>query len=74
MIMIEGADFFIYPVDFPNTANKGAVMLNEDGTYSVYINSRYPACQWPGIAEHELRHVVRDDFYNGLYIRFIESA
>ncbi len=74
MTLIEGADFFIYPVDFPNCANKGAVVMNEDYTYSVYINSRYPFCQWRDIADHELRHILNDDFYNGLDIRFIESA
>ena len=74
MTLIEGIDFFIYPVDFPNFANKGAVMINPDNTYSVYINSRYPQCQWREIIEHELRHILNDDFYNDLDIRFIESA
>ncbi len=73
MTLIEGADFFIRATDFPNTANKGAVIVNEDGTYSVYINSRYPQCQWKDIADHELRHLLNNDFYNDLDIRFIES-
>ena len=74
MTLIEGSDFYVYPIMFPNYANKGMVTPNVDGTYSVYVNTRYPQEQYPGIVKHELDHIINDDFYKEeLDIRFVED-
>ena len=73
MTLIEGLDYFVYPVAFPNYANQGAVTPNNDNTYTVYINSLYPQELWPGILEHELDHIRNNDFYNDRDIREVEG-
>ena len=62
--MIEGFDYYVYYVSFPNYANKGAARINDDGTYTVYVNTKYPSCMYPEILKHELRHITGDDFYD----------
>ena len=74
MTLIEGIDFFVYCIKFPNMANKGMVTPNSDGTFSVYVNTLYPQEQYPEIVEHELDHIINDDFYQeDLDIRFVEN-
>lgn len=40
-MMIENVNYFVRVVQFPNGANRGAVYLNEDETFEIYLNSMY---------------------------------
>lgn len=39
-MMLENADYFVHLVDFPVCSSGGIVLLNDDGTYTVLLNSR----------------------------------
>jgi hypothetical protein len=72
-MVIEGADFFIRVVDLPPRV-KGICSPNEDGTFNVYLNTKYGT----GIEHldtyfHEVSHIEDDDFYNGKDIREVEG-
>ncbi len=60
---IEGSDYFIYLVDFPDCRAGGMVTPNDDGTFSVYLNARLSRGQQLTSAAHECRHIAHDDFY-----------
>lgn len=62
--MIEGVDYFLRFVQFPNRANRGAVIPNDDGTYDIYINTRYyPEREWVRrVVDHEINHIVLGHF------------
>ena len=71
--MIENADFFVRVVEFPKGVNRvGIVLLNEDGTYSVYLNSRASEAQKRKAMRHEYAHMANDDMYGDKDIRQIE--
>ena len=69
---IEGSDYFIYLVDFPDCRVGGMVTPNDDGTFSVYLNTRLSRCQQLTSAAHECRHIAHDDFYRDAAIEDIE--
>lgn len=72
--MIEGRDFFVRVVDFPKGVNRvGFVLLNSDGTYSVYINSRASKHAQRKAMRHEFNHMANDDMYGDRDIRQIEK-
>lgn len=62
--LLEGVDYFLRFVRFPNRANAGAVIPNDDGTYDIYINTRY----WPDeawvrrVVSHEINHILLGHF------------
>lgn len=72
MTYLDGADFFVRIVDLPVGVG-GCVAPNDDGTFSVYINARSSCRKQRESYKHELRHIERDDFYNGLPIEQIED-
>lgn len=39
--LVEGVDYFLRFVRFPNRGNTGAVIPNDDGTYDIYVNTQY---------------------------------
>lgn len=59
---IEGADFFIRMLQLPDGV-RGAVRLNSDGTFSVYLNPDYCFEDQLDTYEHELWHIIRDDLF-----------
>ena len=72
--MIEGADYFVRVVEFPRGVNRiGFVLLNPDGTYSVYLNAKASSAQKKKAMRHELRHMVNDDLYGEKDIHAIEN-
>ena len=73
-MLIEGVDYFVRLVDFPNCKCNGAVALNDDGTFSVYINSKASDAQKKKAMQHEICHMVDDDFYGDKDIRSIEKV
>lgn len=73
-MLIENADYFIRVVDFPTGCGcNGAVALNDDGTYSVYINARASEAQKRKAMRHEYDHMANDDMYGDKDIREIEK-
>ena len=72
MIYLENADYFVRLVDLPYGVG-GCVTPNDDGTFSVYINARCSTGKQRESYKHELRHIERNDFYNGMPIEQIED-
>lgn len=60
-MLIENADYFVRMVELPEGV-RGATAPNDDGTFSVYLNSRLSREIGSSCLEHELRHIVHDDF------------
>lgn len=65
---IEGTDYFVYVVDFPDCRAGGLVTPNDDGTFSVYLNARLTRDQNVASAAHERRHIAADDFYRAVSV------
>lgn len=77
MTYIPGADYFVYWIPFPpdNGTDGGMVMLNADGTYSIYMDERLLLEEQKAkkTYHHEVRHIENDDFYNDKPISDIED-
>ena len=71
--MIEGADYYVRVVDFPSAKLGGVVTPNDDGTYSVYINSRLDSAHQRRAYEHEVRHIINEDLHGELDISTVED-
>lgn len=69
---IEGADYFVRVLHFPVPV-PAALRLNDDGTFSLYLNADYDFTHWVDDYEHELWHMIRDDMYGEKDIRDIEN-
>lgn len=72
MTLIENIDYFIHIVPFPVANCGGMVMPNDDGTFSIYINSLLSADRQREALRHELDHIINGDFYNERPIEQIE--
>lgn len=70
--LIEGVDYFVYTAHFDPSVG-GAVTPNEDGTFTVYINSDASPAKQAEVMEHELGHIIGEDFYNGKSIAEVEG-
>jgi len=71
-MILANADYFVYYADFPPTV-RGVVTPNDDGTFSIFLNSRLSDSQKFLTYLHEVRHIENDDFYNGLSLQQIEG-
>lgn len=69
---IEGSDYCVRVINFP-TCIGGAVVTSEDGFYNIYLNGRCSLEKQRESLVHELRHIVRNDFYNGEDITEVEK-
>lgn len=70
---IEGADYWIrYKVLPPKIF--AFVYDNGDGTYLIFLDPRRDFDHQLDDWEHEIWHIIHDDFYNGLPIQRIEAA
>ena len=72
-MLIEGADYFIRYMELPRGIF-AFVTPNDDCTFSVYLDPRRSHDQQVEDIEHELRHILRDDFYNGLPLYIVEAS
>lgn len=70
-MLIENVDYFVRVVQFPNAANRGAVYVNDDGTFDIYLNSRYP--DMVKGYEHEVRHLLLEHFEKNKPVAVIEK-
>lgn len=65
-------DVFVRLRDMPVKIN-GMTILDAEGNYNVYINSRLSCDDQRKAYQHEMRHIRRDDFYNDLPIQEAEQ-
>lgn len=70
--MILSDDVFVRFIPLPIRV-KGLVEPNEDGTFSVYINSNLSYFTQQEAYEHELRHIALDHLYVEKDIMDIEA-
>lgn len=71
-MMIDGADFFVRFVSFPVPA-EGMTMPNDDGTFSIYINTNIPEPRQVGAYFHEVRHIEAGDLEGDKDVREVEA-
>lgn len=71
--MIENVNYFVKLVDFPVCTCGGIIMLNDDGTYTILINSRLSHAQNLDSLQHELNHIKNGDFFRDAPIEQIEK-
>lgn len=69
---LENADYFIYILQLPDGV-PGAIRLNSDDTYSVYLNPYYDFEHQLDTYEHELWHIIRNDLYGDKSIEDVED-
>lgn len=72
-MLIENVDYFVHLVPFPPGRIDGAVMPNDDGTFSVYINANADEPHQRMALAHELEHIKQDHFYCDKPIEVIEA-
>lgn len=72
MILIPD-DFFVRVLDFPDATVGGALVPNDDGTFSVYLNARRSWEEQREAYKHEVGHAIDDDFNNGRPISEVEK-
>lgn len=73
MEFVEGRDYFVRFVRFPNRASAVCVTPNDDGTFSVYGNLRYPIEEVRKRMEHEIAHMAHGDFWRDEEVSTLES-
>lgn len=71
--LIENIDYFLYWMKMPQGIY-AFVATNPDGTYSIFLDYRRSFDQLREDLDHELLHIGRGDFYNGLPIWVVEAA
>lgn len=72
-IPMEGIDYYVYFIDLPPKIY-ACVVPNNDGTYTMYLDPRRDPITRIDDYEHELWHIIRDDFNNGDPIWVVEAA
>ena len=70
--LVENADYFVRYLRFPNRANPSMVFVNDDGTFDIYLNTRFDKEFLREKLEHELRHLRDEHFFVDLPIQTIE--
>lgn len=68
---IEGADYWIKYMVLP-PGIFAFVHDNADGTYIIVLDPRRDFLSQLDDWEHEIWHILNDDFYNGLPIQKVE--
>ncbi len=71
--MLDESDFHVYFAPFAGDI-KALVTLGEDSFYSIYVNSNLPFEAQREAVEHEIQHILNNDFYNDLSIHEIEEG
>ena len=62
-MIIEGADYFVRYLQLP-VGIYAFVMLNDDGTYSIYLDPRRDCVHQREDFDHEIKHIIRGDLHN----------
>lgn len=71
--LIEGSDYSVRLLDFPDSTIGGAVVEDAEGFNTVFINARRSIEAQRESFRHELCHIARDDFHNDLSIEEVEA-
>lgn len=71
-MMVEGSDYFVYRVPFANRANPAMAVVNDDGTFDIYLNSLVDDDKLKTALRHELEHLEQNHFYDDSAISEIE--
>lgn len=56
-------DFHVILLDFHNTKVKEAVTLNDDGSYTIFIEASLSREEQKKECYHALSHIYNDDFF-----------
>ena len=59
---IEDADYFVRLLQLPDGV-RGAVRLNSDSTFTIFLNPDFCFEDQIDTYEHELLHIIRDDLF-----------
>lgn len=73
MTLIEGVDYFVRLDDFPVCTCGGLVHPNEDGTFTILLNSRLSRAQNLESLKHECKHILHDDFWRDVPLEVMEK-
>lgn len=74
MKYIEGIDYWIRFIEFPNMASESVVASHGDGTFTIYVNTLFSPDVQQERLMHELEHLENEHFYrDDLTITQIES-
>lgn len=71
---IEGADYFVRVVPFPNFAADGLVVSNGDGTSTILLNANTSYDMQRSAMRHERAHVEHDDLFRDGDVAEMESG
>lgn len=75
MKLTEGVDYRVRYVEFPNTGSPSVAVSNGDGTYTVYVNTRFSIEEQARGLRHELEHLEGGHFErSGDDLAALESA
>lgn len=75
MKLTEGIDYRVRYVEFPNTGSPSVAVSNGDGTYTVYVNTRFSIEEQARGLRHELEHLEGGHFErSGDDLAALESA
>lgn len=65
-------DYHVQLIQFPNKKTKEAVTPNEDGTYTIFIESSLSKDEQRHACYHAIAHIVNGDFQKDISINEIE--
>jgi len=71
-MLTEGIDYFIYYREMPPKIY-AFIMVNNDSTYSIFLDPRRDYQHRLEDLKHELDHIRNNDFYNGSPIQAVED-
>lgn len=72
-MMLEGSDYFVRHIKFANRANPAMTVVNDDGTFDIYLNTLFDDERLARALKHELMHLEGNDFYSDAPIDEIEN-
>ncbi len=67
MSYVEGVDYWVRLVEFPSRASAAVTVSNGDGTFTIYINTRFDERARAAGLRHELEHIENEHFYRDEY-------
>lgn len=64
-------DYYVRPVALPRRV-EGVTVPNDDGSFSIYINSLLSEEKQKNVLRHELEHIKKEHFYIDMPIERME--
>lgn len=73
-IQLDDQDVFVEIMDLGDTKIPETVVLNDDGSYTIFINARFSFEKQQESVNHALKHIKADDFFkNDVSVQQIET-